>query len=70
MERQLGERFTYRGGVTLEVAEVEDEEMACKGCYLFEKKLCCMEDPDLQCTDDMRSDHTNVIYKEIKNQKI
>lgn len=29
-----------------------------------------MEDPDLQCTDDMRSDHTNVIYKEIKNQKI
>lgn len=30
--------------------------------------LCCMEDPDLQCTDDMRSDHTNVIYKEIKNQ--
>lgn len=39
MERQLGERFTYRGGVTLEVAEVEDEEMACKGCYLLKKAL-------------------------------
>lgn len=70
MERQLGERFTYPGGVTLEVAEVEDEKMTCKGCYLFEKNLCCMEDPDLQCTDDMRSDHTNVIYKEIKSQNI
>lgn len=45
MERQLGERFTYRGGVTLEVAEVEDEEMACKGCYLFEKNSAAWKTP-------------------------
>jgi hypothetical protein len=61
MEHKLGETFTWNGH-TLEVAEVEDPEFACTGCWFFEHAIPCYE-KDLRCMDDSRRDHTNVIFK-------
>lgn len=61
MEHKLGETFIWSGH-TLEVAEVEDPENACRGCWFFEHAISCYE-KDLKCMDDSRRDHTNVIFK-------
>ena len=61
MEHKLGETFTWNGH-TLEVAEVEDPENACSGCYFFEHGLSCYGN-GLECMDDSRRDHTNLIFK-------
>ena len=65
MEHKLGETFTWNGN-TLEVAEVEDPEHACNGCWFFEHSISCY-DNGLNCMDDSRKDHTNVIFKNSTN---
>lgn len=62
MEHKLGETFTWNGH-TLEVAEVEDPEDPCSGCYFFEHAISCYG-KGLECMDDSRRDHTNVIFKQ------
>lgn len=61
MEIELGETFIWNNQ-KLEVAEVEDFNMACRGCYFFENEIPCFGN-GLDCTDDARRDHTNVIFK-------
>lgn len=61
MEHKLGETFTWNGH-TFEVAEVEDPEQACNGCWFFEHSISCYG-IGLNCMDDSRRDHTNVIFK-------
>ena len=60
-ENKLGETFTWNGH-TLEVAEVEDPEDPCSGCWFFEHTISCYGNR-LNCMDDSREDHTNVIFK-------
>ncbi len=61
MEHKLGETFTWDGH-TLEVAEVENPKNACNGCYFFEHAISCYGN-GLECMDNLRRDHTNVIFK-------
>lgn len=68
MEHKLGETFTWNGR-TLEVAEVKDPEDLCSGCYFFEHGISCYWNV-LECMDDAREDHTNVIFKEIKTEEL
>lgn len=60
-ENKLGETFTWNGH-TLEVAEVEDPEDPCSGCWFFEHTISCYGN-GFNCMDDSREDHTNVIFK-------
>lgn len=62
MEHKLGETFIWHGH-TLEVAEVEDPENACSRCWFFEQTISCCGN-GLECMDDSRRDHTNVIFKQ------
>lgn len=61
MEHKLGETFIWNGH-TLEVAEVEDPEHACTGCWFFEHAITCYGN-GLHCMDDSRKDNRNVIFK-------
>ena len=51
-ENKLGETFTWNGH-TLEVAEVEDPEDPCSGCWFFEHTISCYGN-GLNCMDDSR----------------
>lgn len=62
MEHKLGETFTWHGQ-TLAVAEVKDPGNPCNGCYFFEHGISCYGN-GLECTDNLRRDHTNVIFKQ------
>lgn len=55
MEHAIGTR------ITLEV--VEAKELSCRGCYFEEGGWCAGE-----CWQGNRSDHKNIIYKEIKEE--
>lgn len=61
MEHELGETFTWNGHA-LKVVEVKDPEDPCSGCYFFEHGISCYGN-GLECMDDSRRDHTNVIFK-------
>lgn len=52
MEIELGETFIWNNQ-KLEVAEVEDFNMACRGCYFFEHEIPCFGN-GLDCTDDAK----------------
>ena len=64
MERQIGERFDYKG-VTLEVVE----SGACKGCLFFKGFLHC-EEHDMDVTGDCgpvnRSDGKSVRFQKVE----
>ena len=64
MERQIGERFDYKG-VTLEVVE----SGACKGCHFFNGFLHC-EEHDIEVTGDCgpinRSDGKSVKFHKVE----
>ena len=64
MERQIGERFDYKG-VTLEVVE----SGACKGCLFFKGFLHC-EEHDMEVTCDCgpvnRSDGKSVKFQKVE----
>ena len=56
-ELKVGERFS----VTLEVVE----QNGCEGCF-FESKSACEVWRKYPCASKQRSDHKNVIFKEVK----
>lgn len=56
-ELKVGER------VTLEVTETDKE--SCKGCFFDSKKFCEVWQ-QYPCSIKERSDHKNVIFKEVK----
>ena len=57
-ELKVGER------VTLEVTEADKE--SCKGCFFDSKKFCEVWQQYYPCSIKERSDHKNVIFKEVK----
>lgn len=57
MEHAIGTR------ITLEV--VEDEKYTCIGCFFYNQRNVCNE-LGVKCLDEERTDHKNIIYKEIK----
>lgn len=57
-ELKVGER------VTLEVTETDKE--SCKGCFFDSKMFYCEAWRKYPCSIKERSDHKNVIFKEIK----
>lgn len=67
MEKRIGETF-YWHEHRLKVAEVEDPEFTCTGCWFFEHAVSCYG-KGLHCMDDSRTDHTNVIFKVDINRK-
>lgn len=55
-ELKVGER------ITLEVVESD----VCSGCFFENKEDMCNANFELPCSSKMRSDHKNVIFKEVK----
>lgn len=56
MEHKIGTR------ITLEVVEC-DWASTCADCFLYRSEICDV----CRCRASQRSDHKNIIYKEIKN---
>lgn len=48
--------------VTLKVVEAEN----CDGCFFDSKMFCCEVWRKYPCSIKIRSDHKNVIFKEVK----
>ncbi len=57
-ELKVGER------VILEVSETDKE--SCEGCFFNSKKFYCEVWQQYPCSIKERSDHKNVIFKEVK----
>lgn len=57
MEHKIGTR------ITLEVAETDNS--SCVGCFFFNLNCCQF----VKCWHLDRTDHKNIIYKEIKEEK-
>lgn len=57
-ELKVGER------VNLEVTETNKE--SCKGCFFDSKMLYCDACRKYPCSNKIRSDNKNVIFKEVK----
>lgn len=69
MERQIGERFDYKGK-TLEVVKLEDiSNWYCADCY-FRHLISCYYVKKVTgfCSCELRKDGTDVIFKEVKNE--
>ena len=68
MERQLGEKFEYRG-VMLKV--VKDKGSGCEGCYFCENSSPCDSFRAVigPCGLYTRSDGQGVIFKKLKSNK-
>lgn len=67
MEHKIGEIVTLPGGRKAEVVEGN----SCYGCYLHERHLCTnyyAAGYILNCIPALRTDHKNIIYKEIKEE--
>lgn len=66
--RPIGEKFEHHG-VTLEVVKDNDRHF-CKGCYFDTYIDKCLPQRDLnitgRCADPYRTDHENIIFKEVK----
>lgn len=58
MEHAIGTR------ITLEVVEGE----FCKGCFFDSAEEGCLRPFDAYCSNIVRTDHKNIIYKEIKEE--
>ena len=66
MERQIGERFDYKG-VTLEVSEKEDS--SCTGCFFAGLLLCRISDimhNTGYCGSANRKDEKMVFFKDVE----
>ena len=69
MERQLGEKFEYKG-VMLKV--VKDKGRGCEGCYFCANNSSCsyeVRDVIGPCGEYTRSDGLAVIFKKLKGNK-
>ena len=66
--RPIGEKFEHNG-VTLEVVKDNDRNL-CKGCYFDRYIDHCYNERNInitgRCADPYRTDHKNVIFKEVK----
>lgn len=64
MEHAIGTK------ITLEVVEIdsENEENPCNGC-VFYRIIDCVRPIGWECEEVSRTDHKNIIYKEIKGVK-
>lgn len=62
MEHKIGTR------ITLEVVEIdsENEENSCNGC-VFDRIIDCIRPIGWECGETTRTDHKNIIYKEVKD---
>lgn len=56
MEHSIGTKITL---------EVVESDKACEGCY-FEELCEYSGDIPIECWEKYRTDHKNIIYKEIK----
>ena len=63
IERQIGERFDYKG-TTLEVEKMEND--FCADCY-FRHLISCYYVKKVTgfCSRELRTDGTDVIFKEV-----
>lgn len=67
MERRLGEVFTYNG----KTYQVVKNTVLCNGCAFLENSACSRLQIILgKCGHAQRTDHEEVIFKEIKNMEI
>lgn len=57
-ELKVGERVT----ITLEAVE----HNGCKGCFFDVGIFCYVNKLGFKCGKDIRSDHKNIIFKEVK----
>lgn len=66
--RPIGEKFDHHG-VKLEVVKYNEHDL-CKGCYFDIVVGKCLPKRDInvtgRCADPYRTDHQNVIFKEVK----
>lgn len=66
MEHSIGTKITLEDGRVVEVVEVSIGH-GCKGCAL-NAKYRCVTPRRWICDDAMRTDHKNIIYKEVKEE--
>ena len=70
MEHKIGERFTYIGRerkpIKLQAKKAPRSDGRCAKCYFDNSFLSCI---GYECDASKRSDHKNIIYKEIKEDK-
>lgn len=67
MERRVGEVFTYNG----KTYQVVKNTVLCDGCAFLENSACSRLQIILgKCGHAQRTDHEEVIFKEIKNMEI
>ena len=66
--RPIGEKFDHHG-VKLEVVKDNKHDL-CKGCYFDTVVDKCLPERDIKvtgrCADPYRTDHENVIFKEVE----
>ena len=58
-EYKIGEK------ISLEVVEADESLMDCEGCFFVDDDVACVGG----CCSADRSDHKNIIYKEVKELK-
>ncbi len=60
-EFKVGER------ITLEVVKVSPQR--CYGCFFYDMDDCSNIRDELSCSDGLRTDHNNVIYRLVEPKK-
>ena len=58
----IGQKLKYFGKVLTPVER--PEEIGCTGCFLIDK-LCITSNMHILCTNELREDKKNVIFKEV-----
>lgn len=66
MEHAIGTRITLEDGRIAEV--VEDAGEVCDNCIFNVFDSCLPQGIGGYCTEEYRTDHKNIIYKEIKEE--
>ena len=64
MELRLTMEHAIGTEITLKVVEGKDDK--CDGCFFTNAKVGCEKPDEWKCSCFSRTDHKNVIYKEIK----
>lgn len=66
MERKIGEVFEFEGR-KLKVEKVKHG--SCTGCYFLNENCFDSREVTGECVDEFRDDDTDVIFKDITNNK-
>lgn len=64
MEHKIGEIVTLPDGRKAKVVN-NRKRQDCNGC-VFITQFCCLNYEDVFCDEFNRTDHKNIIYKEVK----